>query len=301
MASEVLRLAVLGMAHDHLWGLLKHQSPEVRVIAGADPDPALRARFAERASCQRVYEDYERLLDEEKPEGALVCSATARHAELVELCAGRGVHALVEKPMAASLEQADRMRVAARRAGIRLMVNWPTAWSRPLRTALRLVREGRIGQVWQLTWRGGHAGPDEIGCSPQFCAFLFDKHLNGGGAFADYSGYGAGLCLLFLGASPHSVMAMAGRLLKTHLPVDDNGILLLRYPRALCRLEMTWTEAVSSRPPHDLVVYGTEGTLVAGAEVWLHTRKDPEGASIPLDELPAGERQALEHFARCIR
>ena len=108
---------------------------------------------------------------------------------------------MVEKPMAATLEQADRMLTAARKAGTVLMVNWPTAWNRGIRTAYRLVREGAIGQVWQLLWRGGHCGPDELGCSEQFCDFLFDKHLNGAGAFGDYGGYGASLCVLFLGAA----------------------------------------------------------------------------------------------------
>jgi hypothetical protein len=96
-------------------------------------------------------------------------------------------------------------------------------------------------------------------------------------------------------------MAMAGRLLKTHLAVDDNGIMLLRYPHVLCRLEMTWTEAVAHRPPHDLVVYGSEGTVVAGQEVWLDTRRQPEGRRVPPDPLPRSQTGALEHFVGCVR
>lgn len=296
-----LRCAVLGLAHDHVWSFVKHIPQAAQLVAAADPDPALRARFAKQTGCQQVFAGYEELLDQVKPDAAAIFTPTAHHADLVELCAASGIHTLVEKPMAATLEQADRMLLAARRAGTCLMINWPTAWSPTIHTARRLVREGRIGKVWQLTWRGGHAGPDEIGCSPQFQAFLFDKELNGAGAFNDYSGYGAGLCLLFLGGPPHSVVGMAGRLVKTHLPVDDNGILLLRYPHAICRLEMTWTEAVSGRPAHDIAVYGTEGTLVIGAEVWLYTRKKPEGTCVPLDDLPRGERDPFEYFARCVQ
>lgn len=299
--QKSLRCAVLGLAHDHVWSFVRHAPAAAQIVAAADPDPALRSRLGKQTGLEHLYADYAELLDQAKPDAVAIFSATAYHADLVELCAARGVHALVEKPMAATLEQADRMLLAARRAGTRLMVNWPTAWSPTIHTALRLVREGRIGELWQLTWRGGHAGPDEIGCSPQFQAFLFDKELNGAGAFNDYSGYGAGLCLLFLGGPPHSVVGMAGRLVKTHLPVDDNGILLLRYPRALCRLEMTWTEAVSGRPAHDIVLYGTEGTLVIGAEVWLYTRRKPEGSCIPLDDLPRGERDPFEYFARCVQ
>ena len=77
--------------------------------------------------------------------------------------------------------------------------------------------------------------------------------------------------MLFLGR-PNRVVGMAGRLLKTHLPVDDNGMMILRYPNAMCRLEMTWTEAVPNKPPHDLMLHGTEGTIIAGSEVVLYTR-----------------------------
>ena len=102
--------------------------------------------------------------------------------------------------------------------------------------------------------------------------------------------------------TPIAVVGMAGRLIKTHLPVDDNGAMLLRYPHALCRLEMTWTEAVAHKPPHDYVIYGTEGTLIVGGqEVTLYTRSDKEGASVALDELPGGQSNGPEHFVGCIR
>ena len=301
--AKTLRVATLGMVHDHLWTNLRQlkELDDVEIVAGADPDPDLRAKFSETTGCQSVYGDFEVLLDKEKPDAVFGFTATAHHADVVEMCAERGIHVMVEKPMAATLAQADRMLLAARRADTRLMINWPTAWNAGLLTAYRLVQEERIGQVWQITWRGGHCGPDEIGCSDHFCGFLFDKDLNGAGAFNDYGGYGAGICVLFLG-SPHSVVGMAGRLLKTHLPVDDNGAMLLRYPHALCRLEMTWTEAVAHQPPHDVVIYGTEGTLVVARDgVHVFTRGKKEEELVDPDPLPEGKRNGPEYFVACIR
>jgi len=97
------------------------------------------------------------------------------------------------------------------------------------------------------------------------------------------------------------VMGMAGRLVKTHLPVDDNGILIMRYPQALCRLEMTWTEAVSGQPPHDFAFYGTTGTLTCGQEVKLYTADAPTGDLIDPDPLAANEQTAVQHFVHCIQ
>ncbi|MDP6042810.1 MAG: Gfo/Idh/MocA family oxidoreductase, partial [Candidatus Latescibacteria bacterium] len=234
--AETLKVAVLGMAHDHLWSNVRElgELDGVDLVAGADGNPELQAKFTERTGCKSVYGDFVELLDAETPDAVLAFTPTAHHAQVVELCAPRGIHVMVEKPMAATLEQADRMLTAARKAGTVLMINWPTAWNRGLRTAYRLVEEGAIGQLWQLLWRGGHCGPDELGCSKHFCDFLFDKHLNGAGAFNDYGGYGSSMCALFLGR-PNQVVGMAGRLLKTHLPVDDNGMMILRYPHAMCR------------------------------------------------------------------
>ena len=109
------------------------------------------------------------------------------------------------------------------------------------------------------------------------------------------------MCVLFLGL-PHEVVGVAGRLLKTHLPVDDNGMMILRYPHALCRLEMTWTEAVAHRPAHDVILYGTEGTLVAGSQsVMLYTRANKDGSEVALDALPNGQTNGPEHFIACIK
>lgn len=298
-----LKIAVLGMAHDHLWTNVRQLAGirNAKLIAGADVKPHLRAQFVERTGCERVYEDYELLLRKEKPDAVFAFTATAHHTDVVEMCAQRGIHVLVEKPMAATLAQADRMLVASQKAGTLVMVNWPTAWQRGLRTSYRLVKEGKIGNLWQLTWRGGHCGPDELGCSDDFCGFLFDKDLNGAGAFNDYGGYGSSMCVWFLG-SPNTVVGMAGRLLKTHLPVDDNGAMLLRYPDALCRLEMTWTEAVPHQPPHDVVLYGTEGTILCGRDdVILYTKRNSGGRSVRLDALPIGQRNAPEYFVKCLQ
>ena len=301
--ADRIRVAVLGMAHDHLWTNLRQLEAVdgSELVAGADYDEALRAKFVADTGCATVFDDYDALLDDIEPDAVFVFSATAEHADIVELCAPRGIDVMVEKPMAATLEQADRMLVAARTHGSCLMVNWPTAWSRSWRTAKRLADEGAIGDVWQILWRGGHCGPDELGCSEHFCGFLFDPELNGAGAFNDYGGYGSSLCVWFLG-SPQSVVGVAGRLLKRHLPVDDNGMMVLRYPKAMCRLEMTWTEAVAYRPAHDLVIYGSDGTLIAGdTDVEVFGRDKKEGVTVAFDDLPAGEKDGPTHFIESIR
>ena len=63
-----------------------------------------------------------------KADLAIVCSATAEHAEYVEKVAPHGLHILVEKPFAASVADARRMIAAMEGTGRRLAINWPLAW-----------------------------------------------------------------------------------------------------------------------------------------------------------------------------
>jgi predicted dehydrogenase len=140
------------------------------------------------------------------------------------------------------------------------MVNWPTAWRPAILHALALVREGVVGEPVQVSHRGGHVGPVEYGCSPQFCDWLYDAHQNGGGALVDYCGYGSLLAISLLGR-PQSVTAVAVHLRKEGLESEDNAIVILKYPRTLALLEGSWTH-VGSQPPYGLIVYGDQGTLL---------------------------------------
>jgi hypothetical protein len=95
-------------------------------------------------------------VDTAAPDVAFVCATTSSHREWVEQFAGKGVHLIVEKPMASSLADADAMVAAADEAGVVLTLNWPLAWVPAHRTAKRLVTEGAIGRVEQVHFYDGN-------------------------------------------------------------------------------------------------------------------------------------------------
>jgi predicted dehydrogenase len=257
-----LRIGVLGLSHDHVWANLAAVGAGDlgRVLAVAEPDPALRARAEGALGGVALHAGYDALLERRDLDAVLVFADNRVSAELGVRALGRGLPVMVEKPMAADLAAADALLAAARVARLPLMVNWPTAWRPALRHGLALVRSGAIGEPVQLSHRGGHAGPREFGCSPQFCEWLYDPARNGGGALVDYCGYGAILCRALLG-QPLAVTAVAACLRKPDLPAEDNAIVVLRYPRALALLEASWTQ-IGGEPAFAMIVYGDAGTLI---------------------------------------
>jgi len=300
--AEKVRVGVLGLVHDHVWGELRHlqELDSTELIAAADPHEPLTKRFSERTGIENTYSEYVELLNHEKLDAVFAYGTNRGTGDLTVMAAEKGLHVMCEKPMASDLDVADRMLVAARKAGVLLMVNWPTAWSPAINHALDLVQQGAVGRVWQLKWRGGHCGPRELGCDPHFCEWLYDPVENGAGAMFDYLGYGASLARLFIGR-PTQVMAIAGRLVKTDIPVDDNAIVALQYHDANAVIETTWTEPVPGKPPHDLVLYGTEAVLVAGGkQVTIYSQAHPDGEVHQPPPLKAPRCNGVEYFIHCI-
>ena len=307
-----LRVGVLGLSHDHVWGNLAALAAgeQGALAAVAEPDPRLRERLAREHGGAAALTDFAALLERRDLDCVLCFTDNRASAEWGVHALERGLPTLVEKPMAADLAGADTLLAAARRAGQPLMVNWPTAWHPSLRHGLALAQDGAVGEPVQLAHRGGHRGPREFGCSEQFCEWLYDPARNGGGALVDYCGYGGILARTLLGR-PESVTAVAAHLRKKDLPAEDNAVVVLRYPRALATLEGSWTQ-IGGEPGFAFIVYGDTGTLivhqprptheghkVGGGRVQI-VRVDG-GETIEPPALPAGERDGVSYFLARLR
>src|SRR3712207_5944973 len=110
----------------HMGDLLREvaQHPDAKIAGIFDPDRArMQAAIARFGIPEdRVFTDLDACLSSTQADLAIVCSATAEHANTVERIAPRGVHILVEKPFAASVSDARRMLAATEASGGRLAI-----------------------------------------------------------------------------------------------------------------------------------------------------------------------------------
>ncbi|MCC9077217.1 Gfo/Idh/MocA family oxidoreductase [Litorilinea aerophila] len=303
--ADKLRVGVLGLTHDHIWGNLRdlNASPLGELVAAADPNQELLDKVQAEHGAGQVFLSYEEMLDSVELDAVYVFSDNATGAELAVMAAERGLHVMVEKPMAADLEGAVQMLAAARQAGVKLMVNWPFAWWPQLQKALEMARSGAIGQVFSTKYRSAHAGPKELGCTPYFYNWLHDADLNGAGALMDYCCYGAALARTVLG-QPSRVTGVVGHLLKDYVTVDDNAVIVMQWPRAIAITEASWTQ-IGHLTSYVAVLYGSEGTLVVeprnGGRLLLADREHEDGVEIEVPPSPEELRNATAYFLHCIR
>lgn len=298
--SKTYRVGFASLVHDHVWGELNRwkEHPNVEIVAAGDVNAELRDQFKSETGVDTVYDSWQEMLDKEELDIIQACAENNAGPEIVEAAASKGIHVVSEKPMSARLSQADQMLNAAQNAGISLMINWPTAWSPALNTAMQLIKDGAIGDVFYFKWRSAHNGPKEIGCSRYFYEWLYDEEKNGAGALMDYCCYCADMCAYLFG-KPEQVTAFRGTFVKDYPLPDDNAVILMKYGDAFGITEASWTQKTGYVTPNP-VVYGTEGALtVTGNQVNLN----PAGSDakvIDPDPIPEGKRNAPEYLIHCI-
>lgn len=295
---RMTRFGIIGLSHDHIWDVLPElkENEQAELVAACSLQRPLLDRAAKEYGVQ-IYTDSQEMAASEQLDAVLIYGNNRSGAEEGKKALERGWHVLIEKPLAADLAGADELLQTADTTGKRLMVNWPIAWWPQVQHALALAQSGEIGEVWQVRYRAAHQGPKEMGASEHFCDWLYDPNRNGGGALLDYCCYGAVLSRVLLGR-PRSVTAVAGQLLKTDLDAEDNAVLLMQYPKAICIAEASWTQ-IDKMTHYRTIIYGSEGTLLAEPEngrLLKATQEQPEGFEIEVPELAAHQRQPIAHF-----
>ena len=304
--ADPFRLAIVGLDHGHVDGFLADALArhDVQVVAVVEPKPALAAQYAERfhLAPALMFTNLEAMLAAAKPEGVAVFTSTFEHKEVVETCARHGVHVMMEKPLAVSMEHARAMAAAARLHGIRVIVNYETTWypSNALAHDLAL-NQAAIGDLRKIVVRSGHQGPKEIGCPESFLVWLTDPKLNGGGALMDFGCYGADLITwLMRGQRPLRVTAVTQQLKPDVYPkVDDDATIILEYPGAEGIIQASWNWPIGRK---DMDLYGVAGEILVPDRATLRMRKPSgETTALPPPPLPAVYRDPLSYFKAVVR
>lgn len=124
--------------------------PNLDLVAGADINATTRERFEQQFPGATAYATVEELCALSDLDAVWVSSPNRFHAEHAILALNHGKHVVVEKPMAISLDEAERMVEAAERNGVQFLAGHTMSYSLPVRAMRRIIRSGRLGRLQAL-------------------------------------------------------------------------------------------------------------------------------------------------------
>lgn len=145
--------AFMGAAHSHAWRTAPRffelpLQPQLTAVAGRDSDGVRAA--AEKLGWESVETDWRRLIEREDIDLIDICTPGETHAQIAIAALEAGKHVLCEKPLANSVEEAERMTAAAEAAakrGVFAMCGFSYRRTPALALAKRMVDEGRLGTI----------------------------------------------------------------------------------------------------------------------------------------------------------
>jgi len=269
------------------------QVSEGRVAAVWSRTAAHAHQFAREHGVALATDRLEELLD--AVDVACVNSPNACHASHAVAAAEAGCHVIVEKPLAVSLEEADRILEACARAGVGLAYAEELPFVPRFRHARETLLGGALGKPLYVTQREAHAGP--------YSPWFFSRDEAGGGVLMDMACHSVECVRWLLGKPPvERVTARLARLRhRERTELEDHAVLQFELAggvRATC--EASW--ALQGGMQSGLEIWGSEGTLEVDLLRGGGIRQYAQGRwSTPLADWVAenGYPQELRHFLRC--
>jgi len=282
--------------------------PEARVVGLWSRTPERAGALAEEFGVPSVG-DLDALLAHPGVDAVDVATAVETHRDLALRAAAAGKHVLCQKPLAATLADAEAIVAGCAAAGVRLMVNENWRWRPWYRAARRLLDQGAIGRPFALRLAARSAAAVATAERPPERLFARQPFLR----------RMRPLILLELGPHHLDVVRylfgdpadLSARTLKVtpaeHVAGEEVATALLGYPDRLALVELSWA---SLGYPEDavngdaLAVEGTEGSLFVGHDGQVRAAfRDGRGEVTPVDTTDAYRRSwraALAHFAESL-
>lgn len=274
-AIIMLNFAIIGcgrISYKHVEAIANNHS-EARLIAVCDTIEERAKKKAEEyvekmasqgilVEMPKIYTHYEELLKDSAVDIVTIATESGKHARVSIDAMNAGKHVIVEKPMAMSIEDADRMIEASERNNVKLCVCHQNRFNPAVQKLRQAVEEGRFGRIFagnarvlwnrnedyymQAPWRGTRE--QDGGCLMNQCIHNID------------------LLQWMLGGEVEQVNAMLGNFTHPYIEMEDYGSIQIRFKNGV----IGNVEGTVCVYPQDLeetlTILGEKGTVVIGGK-----------------------------------
>ncbi len=235
-----MKVAVIGvgsMGYNHL--RVYSEMGDVEVVGASDLNSE-RLQLVEDRFFVNTYTSYEDLFEKEKPEAVSITVPTAEHEKVATYALEKGAHVLVEKPIAATIEEGKRLIALANKLDRQLMVGHIIRFNPAMQSLKTRLENGDLGKIFQIFCR--RAGP-------------FPARIRDVGVVVDLAPHDVDIMRFLTGMNPMRVYAETEQ--QIHTDHEDLLFGLLRFPDGITgALEINWLTPTKMR---ETLVLGEKG------------------------------------------
>ncbi|MDO6355559.1 Gfo/Idh/MocA family oxidoreductase [Caloramator sp. CAR-1] len=289
-----LKFAIIGcgrISYKHVEAIVNNHE-EAELVATCDVDIEKAREKANEyinkieGAKVNVYADYKEMLEKEDIDVVTIATESGYHPEIAIYCMEKGKHVIVEKPMALSTKDADKMIEIAKGKGVKLCVCHQNRFNKPIQMLRRALEEGRFGKLingmasirWnrnmnyykQAPWRG---------------TWELD-----GGTLMNQCIHDIDLLQWMMGGEIDSVYAQTGNFIRD-IEAEDFGAIIIRFKNGAIGIVEGSACVYPKNLEETLSIFGENGSVVIGGlavnriETWRFADgKDSEEEILKMQE-----------------
>jgi len=291
-------LSAMGISNSHIQGILNNPETELAAISDASEERLAQARERYKdVEGVSYYADYREILARDDIDAVVVTAPDQWHCKMAISALKAGKHVLCEKPMALSIDECSQMVRAAQSSDRKFMVGQVCRYAPGFVMAHKLVKEGKIGDLFFVESEYAH----DYSKIPGYGGWRLDPRRHGflGG------GCHAVDLLRWIAGDPYEVTAYANRKMLTDWPTDDCTISIWKFPNNVIGKVFVSTGCKRGYTMRS-VFYGSKGTIICdntSPDLKLFStdnEKFTEAVSIPVDIANHNMTAEIAEFAECI-
>ena len=289
----MLRYAIIGCGRISPNHLMAAKENNLNIVALCDLIPANMADKIVKCglpNSTKQYTDYKQMLDEEDLDLIAIATESGKHAAIALDCIEKGIHVIIEKPIALSLEDADAIIAAAERKGVQVSACHQNRFNKSIQKIREAVEAGRFGRLFHGTahirWNRGPSYYKQ--------AAWRGTWEQDGGALMNQCIHNIDLLRWMMGDEVFEVFAYTDRLNHDYIEAEDLGIALIKFKNGAYGIIEGTTNVYPANLEETLYLFGEKGTVKAGGhsvniiEEWLFADQadNPEAVKAEYHENP---------------
>lgn len=208
------------------------------------------------------YQNYQELLEKESPDVVAICTESGHHARIAFDCIDAGCHTIIEKPIALSLEDADRIIEQSKKKGVKVSACHQNRFNLSVGKIKQALDEGRFGRLLyataQIRWNRGKEYYEQ---APWRGTWAMD-----GGALMNQCIHNIDLIRWVMGGNITEVIGITDNVNHDYLETEDFGMAMIRFENGSYGLVEGTTSVYPKNLEEKLCVFGEKGTVIAGGK-----------------------------------